>query len=62
MAEAKNSRLDVVIVDTAGRLHVDDELMDELQTIKAAGDLRANESVVHAIRPEHHDRPGRKRR
>jgi signal recognition particle subunit SRP54 len=26
----------VVIVDTAGRLHIDDELMDELQAIKAA--------------------------
>ncbi len=36
VAEAKNSGFDVVIVDTAGRLHIDDELMDELQTIKAA--------------------------
>jgi signal recognition particle subunit SRP54 len=36
VAEAKNSGFDVVIVDTAGRLHIDDELMDELQAIKAA--------------------------
>src|SRR5215210_5386562 len=36
LAEAKNSGWDVVIVDTAGRLHIDDELMDELQAIKAA--------------------------
>jgi signal recognition particle subunit SRP54 len=36
VAEAKNSGFDVVIVDTAGRLHIDDELMDELQSIKAA--------------------------
>jgi signal recognition particle subunit SRP54 len=36
LAEAKNSGYDVVIVDTAGRLHIDDELMDELQAIKAA--------------------------
>jgi signal recognition particle subunit SRP54 len=36
MAEARNSGFDVVIVDTAGRLHIDDELMDELQAIKAA--------------------------
>jgi signal recognition particle subunit SRP54 len=36
MTEAKNSGFDVVIVDTAGRLHIDDELMDELQGIKAA--------------------------
>jgi signal recognition particle subunit SRP54 len=42
LAEARNSGFDVVIVDTAGRLHIDDELMDELQAIKAAvepGDL-----------------------
>ena len=36
VAEARNSGFDVVIVDTAGRLHIDDELMDELQGIKAA--------------------------
>jgi signal recognition particle subunit SRP54 len=36
MTEARNSGFDVVIVDTAGRLHIDDELMDELQAIKAA--------------------------
>ena len=28
LAEAKNSGFDIVIVDTAGRLHIDDELMD----------------------------------
>src|SRR5918992_4408574 len=36
LAEARNSGFDVVIVDTAGRLHIDDELMDELQQIKGA--------------------------
>jgi signal recognition particle subunit SRP54 len=36
LTEARNSGFDVVIVDTAGRLHIDDELMDELQAIKAA--------------------------
>jgi signal recognition particle subunit SRP54 len=36
MTEAKNLGFDVVIVDTAGRLHIDDELMNELQAIKAA--------------------------
>ncbi len=36
LAEAKNVGSDVVIVDTAGRLHIDDDLMDELQAIKAA--------------------------
>jgi signal recognition particle subunit SRP54 len=36
LAEAKNSGFDVVIVDTAGRLHIDDELMNELVAIKDA--------------------------
>src|SRR4051812_25923251 len=36
LAEAKNGGFDVVIVDTAGRLHIDDQLMEELQAIKAA--------------------------
>src|SRR5215467_4734965 len=36
LAEAKNVGSDVVIVDTAGRLHIDDDLMDELQAIKSA--------------------------
>ncbi|HOC17232.1 MAG TPA: signal recognition particle protein [Vicinamibacterales bacterium] len=36
MAEAKNRGFDVVLVDTAGRLHIDDELMNELQAIKDA--------------------------
>ncbi len=35
LAAAKNSGFDVVIVDTAGRLHIDDQLMDELQAIKS---------------------------
>ncbi len=36
LAEAKNLGFDVVIVDTAGRLHIDDALMGELEAIKAA--------------------------
>ena len=34
--EAKQLGFDTVIVDTAGRLHVDDELMSELEAIKRA--------------------------
>jgi signal recognition particle subunit SRP54 len=34
--DARTRGFDVVIVDTAGRLHIDDELMDELVAIKAA--------------------------
>ncbi len=36
LVEARNLGFDVVIVDTAGRLHIDDGLMNELQAIKAA--------------------------
>jgi len=36
LSEARNSGFDVVIVDTAGRLHIDEQLMDELQAIKDA--------------------------
>jgi signal recognition particle subunit SRP54 len=32
--EAKLSASDVILVDTAGRLHIDDELMNELRTLK----------------------------
>jgi signal recognition particle subunit SRP54 len=36
LTEARAKGFDTVIVDTAGRLHIDDELMDELQAIKTA--------------------------
>ncbi|HET9362034.1 MAG TPA: signal recognition particle protein [Vicinamibacterales bacterium] len=36
LREARAKGFDTVIVDTAGRLHIDDELMDELQAIKDA--------------------------
>ncbi|OFW02041.1 MAG: signal recognition particle protein [Acidobacteria bacterium RIFCSPLOWO2_02_FULL_68_18] len=36
LVEARSKGFDTVIVDTAGRLHIDDELMDELQAIKEA--------------------------
>ena len=36
LAEAKAKGFDTVIVDTAGRLHIDDDLMNELQAIKDA--------------------------
>jgi signal recognition particle subunit SRP54 len=38
VAEAANLGFDTVIVDTAGRLHIDDELMHELVAIKQATD------------------------
>src|SRR5215216_7624240 len=36
LAEARSKGFDTVIVDTAGRLHIDDDLMNELQAIKDA--------------------------
>ncbi|MDE3156700.1 MAG: signal recognition particle protein [Acidobacteriota bacterium] len=36
LREARNTGFDVVIVDTAGRLHIDDDLMVELQAIQSA--------------------------
>jgi len=36
LAEASAKGFDTVLVDTAGRLHIDEELMDELQAIKDA--------------------------
>ncbi|PWR00075.1 signal recognition particle protein [Leucothrix pacifica] len=36
LAEAKKQYLDILIVDTAGRLHIDDEMMKEIQSVHAA--------------------------
>jgi signal recognition particle subunit SRP54 len=38
LAHARNKHLDVLIVDTAGRLHIDEEMMDEIQRVHAAID------------------------
>jgi len=46
IVEAKTLLHDVVILDTAGRLHIDDELMQELQTIK--NDARPSEILFVA--------------
>ncbi len=36
IAEARNTTRDIVIIDTAGRLHIDEELMQQLKAIKEA--------------------------
>ena len=36
MAKAHSMNYDTVIIDTAGRLHINEELMGELRNIKAA--------------------------
>jgi len=38
LLEARRSGFDTVLIDTAGRLHIDDELMDELRGLKAGLD------------------------
>ncbi|NNF06488.1 MAG: signal recognition particle protein [Candidatus Eisenbacteria bacterium] len=42
--EANNRGFDVVILDTAGRLHIDDELMGELQQIES--DVKPHETLL----------------
>ena len=54
LAEARTLGFDAVIVDTAGRLHIDDELMDELVAIKAA-----TGAGRPAVRGRRDDRAGR---
>jgi signal recognition particle subunit SRP54 len=46
MVEAKTLLYDTVILDTAGRLHIDDELMQELHTIR--DDVRPSEILFVA--------------
>lgn len=47
--EARKNRNDVVIIDTAGRLHIDEELMNELKAIKSAVEVTETILVVDAM-------------
>ncbi len=49
IAHAKSMQLDVVIIDTAGRLHIDEELMQELVCIKDAVDPQEILLVVDSM-------------
>lgn len=49
VAKAKEEHHDYVIVDTAGRLHIDDSLMDELSSIKKAVEPDETFLVVDAM-------------
>lgn len=44
LSHARSNNYDVVIVDSAGRLHTDDELMDELRRLKVA--LKPHEALL----------------
>ena len=46
---ARNNGYNVVILDTAGRLHVDETMMEELENIKAAVDVYQTILVVDAM-------------
>ena len=46
---ARANGFNVVILDTAGRLHVDEDMMEELQNIKAAVDVHQTILVVDAM-------------
>ena len=48
-AAAANRACDVVLIDTAGRLHIDDELMRELENIRAAVEPHQTVLVVDAM-------------
>ena len=46
---AKKYGNDIVIIDTAGRLHIDEELMDELRNIKSSININETLLVVDAM-------------
>ena len=46
---AENHRNDVIIIDTAGRLHIDEELMEELKNISAIANPHETLLVVDAM-------------
>jgi len=49
ISEAKKKFIDVVIVDTAGRLHIDKEMMDEVQDIHAIANPSETLFVVDSM-------------
>ena len=57
MEAARFGGFDVVLLDTAGRLHVDEALMDEVAAVRDVG-----RAARDAARRRRHDRPGRGQR
>ncbi|PTE91932.1 signal recognition particle protein, partial [Staphylococcus cohnii] len=49
LQHAKEEHLDFVIIDTAGRLHIDEALMDELQDVKTIAKPNEIMLVVDAM-------------
>ena len=46
---AKSNQQNVVLIDTAGRLHIDEDMMQELENIKANVNVDATVLVVDAM-------------
>lgn len=46
---ARRSGMDLVILDTAGRLHIDEEMMDELKSVRLSVDITCTLLVVDAM-------------
>ncbi len=55
LREARQTGRDVLLVDTAGRLHIDDQLMQELQELKERPGADRD-----SVRGRRDDRPGRR--
>ncbi len=49
MKEARGGGYDVVILDTAGRLHIDEELMEEVKAVRAVASPRETLLVADAL-------------
>ncbi len=49
LREAKNQFMDVLIIDTAGRLHIDADMMDEIKAVHAAAKPSETLFVVDAM-------------
>ncbi len=49
LSRARDYGFDIVIIDTAGRLHIDEGLMDELRRVKAAGEVDETLLVVDSM-------------
>lgn len=49
LAHAEKNNNNVIILDTAGRLHVDEEMMNELKDVKASVDVHQTILVVDAM-------------
>ena len=46
---AKSNQQNIVLIDTAGRLHIDEDMMQELEDIKANVNVDATVLVVDAM-------------